>query len=399
MITEREFAVEVVRKLQSAGHQALFAGGCVRDELLGLVPKDHDVATSARPQQVQALFRRTVAVGVSFGVIDVLGPRPLRIQVATFRNDGGYSDARRPDSVTFSNAEEDAKRRDFTINGLFLDPLSGEVFDYVGGRKDLQDGILRAIGDPRARFREDRLRLLRAVRIAARFVLSIDPATWDAIREMAPKVSEGVSPERIAEELRKTLENPNRARAMRLLRDLGLADAILPEVPAGAPWERTLASLEELRPDASFPLAMAALLAEAENVEGIATRLRLSNDEGRRIAWLVQSQGALERARKMPPSKLKPLLAHPEAQDLIDLHRAQGRDVSAAEELRIRWLADGSLDPPPLLTGNDLIGMGMRQGPGFKVILTRVRDAQLNGEVATREEALALARLLAAELG
>ncbi len=396
-ITEREFAVEVVRTLKAAGHQALFAGGCVRDELLKLTPKDHDIATSALPDQVQALFRRTIAVGASFGVIDVLGPRPHRIQVATFRNDGDYTDARRPDSVTFCNAEEDAKRRDFTINGLFLDPTTGEVFDYVGGREDLKNGILRAIGDPYARFREDRLRLLRAVRIAARFVLTFDPGTWDAVKVMAPKVAEGVSPERIAEEMRKTLTNRNRARAMRLFKDLHLADAVLPELPSGDAWERTLATLDELHDDAEFPLAMAALLSEAGHVEGIAERLRLSNDEAGRIAWLVANRRVLLEAAGMRPSRLKPLLVHPGAAELFALHRAAGHDVDAVEAQRATWAEEGALDPPPLLTGHDLMGMGLKPGPIFKVLLDRVREAQLDGDISTREQAEALARRRLAE--
>jgi tRNA nucleotidyltransferase/poly(A) polymerase len=391
-ITEREFAVEVVRTLKAAGHQALFAGGCVRDELLGLTPKDHDVATSALPDQVQGLFRRTIAVGASFGVVEVLGPRPHKIQVATFRNDGNYTDARRPDSVTFSTAEEDAQRRDFTINGLFLDPTTGDIFDYVGGREDLKNGVLRAIGDPFARFREDRLRLLRAVRIAARFVLTFDPGTWDAVKTMAPKVVEGVSPERIAEELRKTLTNPNRARAMRLFKDLHLADAVLPELPSGEAWEATLAVLDELHEDADFPLAMAALLADAGHVEEIAERLRLSNDEAGRIGWLVANRRTLLDAPAMRPARLKPLLVHPGIAELFALHRAAGHDVEGVEALRNRWAEEGALDPPPLLTGHDLMAMGLTPGPIFKQLLDRVREAQLDGEISTRDQAEALVR-------
>src|SRR5437764_2135629 len=165
-VTEREFAVGVVRRLRDAGHEALWAGGCVRDELLGLVPKDYDVATSARPEEVRRVFRRTVAVGLSFGVVEVLGPRPLKVQVATFRSDVSYSDGRHPDAVVFSSAREDALRRDFTINGMFFDPVQGELVDYVGGWADLEARVLRAIGEPAQRFTEDKLRLLRAVRIA-----------------------------------------------------------------------------------------------------------------------------------------------------------------------------------------------------------------------------------------
>src|SRR2546421_9642884 len=200
-MTERDFAIEVVQRLRDAGYQALWAGGCVRDELLGLVPKDYDVATDARPEEVRRRFRRTLAVGMSFGVIEVLGPRteagPLVVQVATFRSDVSYSDGRHPDAVVFSSAREDALRRDFTINGMFFDPLDNQLIDYVGGQDDLRAKVLRAIGDPTARFAEDKLRLLRAVRFATRFELTVEPATETAIRAMAPAITV-VSAERIA---------------------------------------------------------------------------------------------------------------------------------------------------------------------------------------------------------
>src|SRR5204863_2222716 len=192
-MTEREFAISVVQRLQEAGHQALWAGGCVRDELLGLPPKDYDVASNARPDDVRRLFRRTIAVGASFGVVEVLGPRrqdkPLKIQVATFRSDVSYSDGRHPDAVVYSGPREDALRRDFTINGMFKDPLTGDIIDYVGGQEDLQAGVLRAIGDPVQRISEDKLRMLRAVRIATRFGLTIEPGTAEAVKRMADQVT------------------------------------------------------------------------------------------------------------------------------------------------------------------------------------------------------------------
>jgi poly(A) polymerase len=233
-MTEREFATDIVRKLQQAGCTALWAGGCVRDELLGLVPNDYDVATDARPEQVQKLFRRTIAVGAAFGVIEVVGPRGadgefLQVEVATFRSDGAYVDGRRPESVVFSSPQEDAQRRDFTINGMFFDPLKGELIDYVGGRRDLEAKVLRAIGDATARFTEDKLRVLRAVRIAARFELAIDPDTLAAGRKIAPEITV-VSAERIAEELRKLLVNINRRRGLELLREFELEAVILPEL-------------------------------------------------------------------------------------------------------------------------------------------------------------------------
>src|SRR6476620_3024901 len=263
-MTEREVAIGVVRRLRQAGYEALWAGGCVRDELLGVEPADYDVATSARPEDVQRTFARTVAVGESFGVVAVIGPRRFdgsfpKVEVATFRSDGAYIDGRRPESVVFSTAAEDAQRRDFTINGMFFDPLESRVLDYVGGRADLKAGVLRAIGDPRARFREDKLRLMRAVRMAARFDFPIEDATAAAIREMAPEITV-VSAERIADELRKMLVHRHRSWAMRQMDELGLLRHVLPEVeaemkglPQGPPaastgdlWRHTLKVLEVL---------------------------------------------------------------------------------------------------------------------------------------------------------
>src|SRR5579862_9222407 len=232
-MSERDFAIDVVRRLQGAGFQALWAGGCVRDELLSLVPQDYDVATDARPEQVQQLFHRSIAVGASFGVIEVLGPRQdgdyLKVEVATFRSDVSYSDGRHPDAVVFSSPREDALRRDFTINGMFFDPVTEELIDYVGGKADLEARILRAIGDPKLRFQEDKVRLLRGVRFAARFDLSLEPDTAAAIRAAAPFLPQ-VSAERIAKEMRALLAHARRARALNLMYDLGLVHVILPEL-------------------------------------------------------------------------------------------------------------------------------------------------------------------------
>ena len=233
-VRQREFAVEVVQQLRGAGHIALWAGGCVRDFLLGRTPDDYDVATNARPEQVQEVFgrRRTLVIGASFGVIMVLGPKGARtgqVEVATFRTEGPYHDGRRPQHVSFSTPQEDAQRRDFTINGMFFDPVAEEVHDYVGGQQDLKRGVLRAIGEPLQRFREDKLRMLRAVRLATRFAFALDPATALAVREMSAEILI-VSHERIAQELKKMLLNQHRARAIELARDLGLLGVIFPEL-------------------------------------------------------------------------------------------------------------------------------------------------------------------------
>ena len=393
-MTEREFAIDVVRRLQAAGFRALFAGGCVRDELLGRAPADYDVATDARPEQVKQLFRRRIEVGASFGVIEVLGPKDdagewLKVQVATFRSDGTYSDGRRPDTVTFSSPEEDAARRDFTINGLFADPLTGELFDYVGGRADLTAKVLRAIGDPEARFAEDKLRILRAVRMATRFDLAVDPATLVAAKRMAPQIR-AVSAERIAEELRKMLAHPARAEAASLLESFGLAREILPEASG--------AFLAKLPVEASFPLALATMLLAnpPKAVRGVCLRLKLSNDELQRIVWLVERRAALDGAPTQPRSILFPLLVQPGIRDLIALHRAQARsevDALACERILFEVPAH-ELDPPPLVTGDDLTAAGHKPGPAFKRALDAARAAQFDGKISSRSEALALAERL-----
>jgi poly(A) polymerase len=406
-MTDREFALDVVQKLQRAGYTALWAGGCVRDELLGLEPQDYDVATSARPEQLRPLFKRRNEIGAHFGVVQVIGPRGtggewLTIEVATFRSDGAYVDGRRPESVVFSSPAEDAQRRDFTINGMFFDPVKGELIDYVGGRDDLHAKVLRAIGDPAARFTEDKLRILRAARMATRFDLTIDPATHDAARRMAAEVRV-VSAERIAEELRKLFVHPNRARGVALLGELGLAAAILPGVAGG--WARAARVVEALaKPQAAFPLVLAALLhsLSASAAEAVALRLRLSNVETARVCWLVENQRAMHDAPTMRASQLKPLLAHEGSADLLALHRAlavaAGAPVAHVEfcEAVLRDTPPGELNPPPVLTGADLIALGLKPGPEFKRLLDAVREAQLDGRAASKEQALALVRELRA---
>jgi tRNA nucleotidyltransferase/poly(A) polymerase len=388
---EREFAIDVVRKLRAAGHQALWAGGCVRDQLMGLEPHDYDVATDARPEQVQALFRRTIAVGISFGVVEVLGPKPLRVQVATFRSDGTYDDGRHPTTVTFSSPEEDAKRRDFTINGLFFDPIADQVIDYVGGEADLKAGIIRAIGDPRRRFTEDKLRLIRAVRFAARFGFTIEPVTASAIREMASQIN-AVAAERIADELRKILTDPHRAAGMTLVRDLSLGSATFPGV------ELCLNMLSALDEPVSFPLGLAAIVhtVDSKMAAKLCDRLRLSNDEKDRVVWLVANQSSLNHAPRLAKSTLKPILARTGIRELLALHRAlarsAGRSVEHVEfcERCLRDWPRDVIDPPPLITGDDLTAMGLTPGKQFKTLLDAVRRAQLDEKISSREEAMQL---------
>jgi len=405
---QRQFAVEVVRRLRAAGFEAYWAGGCVRDQLLKRTPKDYDVATNATPPQIRELFgrRRTLAVGAAFGVIAVRGPRQAgMVEVTTFRKDAAYSDGRHPDHVTFSSAQEDAARRDFTINGLFYDPLGEQVIDFVGGQADLAGGLIRAIGRPQERFAEDKLRMLRAIRFAATFAFRLEPETLAAIRQMAPQITV-VSPERIAMEMHRMLVEPGRTTAVRLLLETGLAAAVLPEiVPADDAQrrrlERILTVLDRLR-QPSFPLALAALLDElvdAAGAQAVCRRWRLSNKEIDRLGRLVEHRAALQGARRMPHSALQPILIADGIEDLLALWEAVAPG-SANEVAYCRALLNQPrevLDPPPLVTGDDLLQHGVPPGPQFRVLLQRVREAQLDGQLRTKAEALALVDRLMAD--
>jgi poly(A) polymerase len=392
----REFAVEVVRQLRDAGHEALWAGGCVRDQLLGKTPKDHDVATDATPDRVRELFgmRRTIAVGAAFGVITVLGPKGVDpIEVATFRADLGYSDGRRPDAVQFTSAEEDAKRRDFTINGLFFDPIAERVIDYVGGQQDIAGMIVRAIGVPDERFGEDRLRMLRAVRFAASLRFALDEGTADAIRAHADAIRT-VSAERIGVEVRRMLTETDPPRAMRLLKETGLLPFVL-ELLANDNqlFDAATVRLERLF-HRSAPLALAAVLCDAAKPQAaaaVARGLKWTNKEIELVAWLVQHHRDLDDADTKPWSIVQPLLAADGGAELVALRHSFGCDDSAQRfcEERLAWQRE-DLDPPPLVVGADLIAAGRRPGPGFGDLLSRARAAQLDGEIASKAEALML---------
>jgi poly(A) polymerase len=410
---KRDFAVEVVRRLQGAGFRALWAGGCVRDFLRGRIPKDYDVATDARPDAVRDLFgrRRTLAVGASFGVIVVVGTKQSgNIEVATFRTEGPYADGRRPDHVDFSTPEEDAQRRDFTINGMFYDPIAEQVHDYVGGEADLAAGVIRAIGKPADRMSEDKLRLLRAVRFAATMDFALDPKTAEAVRLQAQEIRV-VSAERITQELQKMLVDPHRRRAMDLARELGLLAEIVPELApvissttaAETPpeWAATLRRLQLLN-EPVFELAAAALLLALPNSAAEATaickRLRMSNDETETIGWLLQHVAEVHASKMKSLAQLKRLLAHAKAPNVVELARvdAMARDgdlscVMHCEEM-LRQTPRERLDPPPLVTGDDLIALGLEPGRFFGQILDAVRDEQLNEKLTTKDEAMAFVR-------
>jgi tRNA nucleotidyltransferase/poly(A) polymerase len=414
----REFATEIVRRLRAGGHVAYFAGGCVRDELLGLHPKDYDVATSATPDEVRTLFRRVSEVGASFGVMLVRegGSDVAVVEVATFREESGYSDKRRPDEVRFSDAKADAKRRDYTINALFLDPLDttggeggagGAVIDYVGGREDLRAKRIRAVGNPDARLAEDHLRALRAVRLAARLGFTIEVKTADAIARHASEL-EGISRERIGEELRRMLAHPARARAVDLLERLRL-DA--PTLDASHD-HRSRPSVEGLAENAPFACALAAWEVDRAHDEptGLSTpiiehvlltapsRLRaalcLSNDERDDVVSILRLLSAIGgNWGANPVATRKRLAARPRFADALAIAAARDSSVAARVLADVTFLAatPSGLAPPPLITGDDLVGLGRSPGPGFKEALDAAYDAQLEDRATTREEAIAIA--------
>lgn len=405
----RQAAERVVARLQAGGHIAYFAGGCVRDELLGLHPSDYDVATDARPEQVRRLFRRTSVVGAVFGVV-LVRDFGTTVEVATFRSDGPYSDKRRPDSVTFADARLDAARRDFTINALFLDPLappeagqppvSGKVIDYVAGLPDLRAGIVRAVGAPEERLAEDHLRALRAVRFAARLGFAIEAGTFEAMRAHASELA-GISRERIGEEMRRMLRHPSRVRAVELLVEAGLDGPVFQEPTL----DRPTPVLASLPPEAEFALCLAAMMVDRHGLEGATdtvvrrwrSALMLSNEERDNLAGAVALARAIaEGWEKAGVAQQKRWAAHRLfkwcffllSQRQALLQRIEG-DVQA---LARSW---GGMQPEPLLTGNDLIARGFQPGPGFGGLLASVYDAQLEGRVRSSGEALALARELA----
>jgi len=427
-------AISVIRTLRDAGHPAYLVGGCVRDVILGREPTDYDVTTRATPEEVMRLFPETYAVGAQFGVVLVPSPdKTWTVEVATFRSDEGYSDGRRPDSVRYSaDAREDVERRDFTINGLLLDPLNDEVLDYVGGRKDIAAHILRTIGDPERRFTEDKLRLLRAVRFAARLGYEIAPATFAAIRKLTPQIHQ-VSRERVADELNKMLTEGRARQAFELLDATSLLPEVLPEItamkgvaqppqyhPEGDVWQHTLLLLENLPQPCSRTQAWGALLHDVgkpptfrvapdrirfdghvevgvKMAAEICRRLRFSNADTDQILALIQQHMRFGDLQRMKESTLKKFLRLPKIEEHIEQHRldcvASHGDLSLYDFAREKLAATPAeiMRPSPLLTGGDLIAHGYTPGPRFKEILAAVEDAQLEGRVQSREQALAWA--------
>jgi poly(A) polymerase len=444
----KDFATSIIQTLRQRSFEAYLVGGCVRDLLLGREPKDYDVATSATPQQVMEVFPETYAVGAQFGVVLVPAPdtdaaasvltehssKSHAVEVATFRSDIGYSDGRHPDEVRFSrDPREDVARRDFTINGMLLDPVSDEVLDFVGGRKDLEAGIIRTIGDPEQRFGEDKLRMLRAVRFAARFEYAVDPATFAAMRKLAEQIHV-VSRERVRDEFTRMLTEGHARRAFLLLDESGLLKPVLPEIsamkgvqqppefhPEGDVFVHTLLLLENLPNPCPMTLAWGALLHDVgkpatfrvapdrirfdshvevgvKMAEAICRRLRFSNDETGQILALVDNHMRFGHVSRMKDSTLKKFLRMPAFGEHLALHRADclasHRNLSTYEfiQQKRQEIPVETMRPSPLVTGDDLIAAGHIPGPKFREILSAVEDAQLEGRLRSREAALEFGR-------
>ncbi|GAB5404628.1 MAG: CCA tRNA nucleotidyltransferase [Aureliella sp.] len=403
---QKAFALEIVQKLVDEGYEALWAGGCVRDKLMGNTPHDYDVATSATPDQVRELFgrKRTLAIGASFGVIVVLPEKRSvgQVEVATFRCDANYSDGRRPDSVTFSTAEQDAQRRDFTINGMFYDPIKQEVVDYVGGQEDLKLGIVRAIGDPVQRIAEDKLRMLRAIRFCARFGFQLDPNTSASVTENSKSINV-VSGERIAQELRKTLATQRPGWALDELHRSGLLNGILPMFAdvwdaSGPVVKRMLAGCQSAAwldrfTAVCWAVVGAELEKQAELLSCLREQLKFANEELDAIRFALLSQPMLDEATQRPWSATQPIVIHPHIRRAESLLQCRA-SIGETTKRNVQWLNEkgrlpiDQLDPDPILTGADLIEAELSPGPRFKELLSEVRALQLDGQLADRESAL-----------
>jgi poly(A) polymerase len=456
MSNAKQHAISIIRALREHGYQAYLVGGCVRDLLLGREPADYDVATDAKPDEVMRIFPETYAVGTQFGVVLVplsslssvssvvnssdpnhrghRGHGGNTVEVATFRSDIGYSDGRHPDQVRYSkNPREDVERRDFTINGLLLDPIKNEVFDFVGGQKDLKAGIIRTIGEPKHRFAEDKLRMLRAVRFAARFNYTIEPGTFTAIHKLASQIHQ-VSRERVRDELTKMLTEGHARNALLRLDESGLLRQVLPEIeamkgveqpaqfhPEGDVFVHTLLLLDKLPHPCPPTLAWGALLHDVgkpatfraapdrirfdghvdvgvKMAEEICQRLRFSNDDTDQILALVENHMRFAHAMRMNESTFKKFVRMPRFKEHLELHRldclSSHGDLTSYNFTRDKMasLPPEAIRPAPLLTGDDLIAAGYNPGPRFKEILSAVEDAQLDGRLQAKNQALELVR-------
>ncbi len=410
-MNQKQFATEVTVSLQRAGFTAYWAGGCVRDAILNRAPKDYDVATSATPEQVRELFgfKRTLPIGVSFGVITVVGPKTAgQIEVATFRRDGGYSDGRRPDSVQFTDAREDAIRRDFTINGMFFDPVTEKVIDFVGGQEDIGRRVIRAIGDPDKRIEEDKLRMLRGVRFASTFEFTLESKTQDAIVRRASEI-EVVSAERIGAEVVRMLNHQTFRIAIDRLRETGLWEYILPRRSNPPFSAESFGQTKELKisPENQFQFetVLAVLLKisittkqpSGTYLDRLQDQWRLKNDQIAVVRWVAENWETINRADALPWSVVQPVIVHPHVWPAMDVANVLGASARAQHFCRAALLRPREeLDPPLLLAGKDLIEMGIQPGPSFKHILQTIRaeqlDQQLDGVDNARRRALEIFR-------
>lgn len=438
-MSPREAALELARRLMATGHVALFAGGCVRDRLLGREPKDYDIATSATPAGVLELFPGSNEVGAHFGVV-IVKHHGIHVEIATFRTDGSYKDGRRPETVTFSTPEEDARRRDFTINGLFEHPETGEVIDHVGGLPDLKARVLRAIGDAGERFQEDALRLLRAVRFSTALDFTLDGETRRAV-EACSELLEKISPERIRDEFSRILTQPRRRQGVELLVDTGLMRHIVPEFlatvgceqppqwhPEGDVYVHTCIMLEMLQPDAPLELCLAVLLHDiakppcqtwdeadgrirfnghdamgAEMAEVILRRLRYPNHVIAAVVPMVARHMQFMNVQQMRVARLKQFMSEPTFPQEMELHRVDcGSSNGFTDNYEFLLAKEAEfaaepLIPPALVNGRDLIELGLKPGPRFKAILDAIQTEQLEGRILDREPALEYLKALAAE--
>ncbi len=420
-------ALAIVKRLHDKGHTAFFAGGCVRDDLMGKMPEDMDIATTAKPEEVEKIFPKTIPVGKQFGVMLVV-EGDLQFEVATFRKEGIYLDGRHPSSVVFTAPEEDAKRRDFTVNGLFYDPIGQKVLDFVGGSEDLKKKMIRAIGRPDERFEEDKLRLLRCLRFASSLGFEIEPETWESVLRQASKIKQ-VSPERIRDELVKIFTKPNAGRGYELLSQSGLMKEVLPEIeamkdvrqppehhPEGDVYIHTKLLLDKLESPSAI-LAFGALFHDvgkpatyalregritfyehaplgARMSEQIMKRLRFANDEIRSVSECVANHMKFADVQKMRSGKLKQFVARPTFADELELHRIDCASSHGMLENyyflkeKLKEYAEEELKPKPFLNGHDLIKLGLTPGPVMKPILEEAYELQLEGSIKTPEEAL-----------
>lgn len=390
-MSNRDAAYHVVRRLRKEGFEALFAGGCVRDRLLERPAKDYDVVTDAVPDQIIGLFPRTLKIGAQFGVIMVLQD-DQQVEVATFRTEGGYQDGRHPSRVQFASAREDASRRDFTVNGMFYDPMEKKVLDFVNGQEDLEKRILRTIGNPDERFGEDYLRMLRAVRFAVKLRFQIEPATWQAIQTHAEKIT-AISAERIAAELEQILAHPNRAQGAQMLVDSGLAKAIFP-IFDGPPTAMGIRVLEQLPRAVDFALALASFWSgfDARTALAHCEKLKLSNAYLKHLRFLLEKRGVLLDP-ELPLSCLKLLMHQAYFWDLITLQEAvlkvQGQDRHPVRLAKRRALAIDKehIRPVPLLNGHELIALGATPGPMVGQLAQELYIVQLEEKIHTPQEA------------